>query len=169
MGLIEREYCMNYDLASRKRRFFSAWIDGMISVSLIKLIVLLFGISYQEYINKDTFESGSIALATILITILIFILYVFFPTYVWKGQTIGKYLLKIKVIKDSNESVNLKTMSLRSIFDLLSQINIPFFSATVGIIFLIDPFFIFSKNKKTLHDIIAKTKVIDLKKVSVEE
>ena len=43
------------------------------------------------------------------------IYYVFIPTYLFKGQTLGKKICKIKIIKENNESINLKDMMLREL------------------------------------------------------
>ncbi|WP_142339181.1 hypothetical protein [Bacillus sp. AFS055030] len=54
-------------------------------------------------------------------------------------------------------------MIIREIFFLLGYIKIPYFSLIVGfVVALVDPFFIFSADRRTLHDIIANTKVIDI-------
>ena len=82
------------------------------------------------------------------------------PTYFWNEQIIGKKLLGIRVVKDSEDDVDIKTMTMRSIFFLVSGINLPLIAEGMGVIYFIDSFMIFRKDKKTMHDVIAKTKVV---------
>ncbi|AOA59894.1 RDD family protein [Acinetobacter larvae] len=72
------------------------------------------------------------------------------------GQSIGKKALKIKIVDaQSGGPVNLtRIFLLRSVvFMILSYILTPF-------VFIIDSLFIFTEKKQTLHDKLAKTKVI---------
>ena len=72
------------------------------------------------------------------------------------GQSIGKRLAKIKIVDaNTNEKVSLmRAFSLRSILFILPTLYLfPFFS-------IIDWAFSFNKNRQTLHDKLAKTKVI---------
>ncbi|MEG1696568.1 MAG: RDD family protein [Acinetobacter sp.] len=73
------------------------------------------------------------------------------------GQSIGKKITKIKIIDaETNASVNtIRAFWLRSIlFIILNLLFMPFIT-------LIDyTFFAFNKNRQTLHDKLAKTKVV---------
>ncbi|WP_088069114.1 RDD family protein [Gottfriedia luciferensis] len=151
---------MDYELASRTRRFFAAWIDGILSLLFSKLGLLILGLENKEFLNLYMYSSKQLFLYSIWSIVFIFLLYVIVPTYIWSGQTIGKRLLSIMVVKDSEDLVDLKTMTLRSVFDLGSQVNLPIFIDAMGILILVDLFFIFRKDRKTLHDRIAKTKVV---------
>lgn len=151
---------MDFELSSRKRRFFASWIDGMASIGLSKIGLLLFGLSNNEFLNNYMFDSFSLLVYTIFLIISIIVLDIVIPTYLWNGQTIGKKILGIKVVTDTGEDVDVKTMTIRSIFLLVSGINLPLIADGMIVIYLIDSFMIFRRDKKTLHDVIAKTKVV---------
>jgi len=151
---------MDFELSSRKRRFFASWIDGMASIALSKIGLLLFGLTNEEFLKSYMFDSFSLFLYTIFLIVSIIVLDIVIPTYFWNGQTIGKKLLRIRVVTDEGEAVDIKTMTMRSIFLLVSGINLPVIPEGMMVIYLVDSFMIFRKDKKTLHDQIAKTKVV---------
>lgn len=96
-----------------------------------------------------------------------------------KGQTIGKKLLKIKVLNNDDSEVKLKGILLRSLFlyNTLSlsltflaikYLNEHIYSNIYTILTVLETLFmittlmfiIYRKDKRGLHDIIAKTKVV---------
>ncbi|WP_088041791.1 RDD family protein [Bacillus sp. EAC] len=149
------------DLASRSSRFLAVLIDFIILVVLFVVIVIITSIakstSFTGVLEKDS------SLSFLLSSFIVGIIYnIIIPSFVWNGQTIGKRWVKIAVVTQDGEKVNWKTMTVRSIFTLLGQIKIPVLSSIIGIIAFIDPFFIFNEKRRTLHDMLAKTKVIDV-------
>ena len=144
-------------LASRSSRLLAVLIDAFITFLFFILMAFLTGISTSEFIN-NTFNVKFFLIS--ILSILIF--NVIIPTFVWKGQTLGKRWIKIAVVKDTNEEVDLITMLLRSVFLFFGQITLPIISKIINLIAFIDPLLIFRQNKKTIHDLIAKTKVIDV-------
>jgi len=149
-------------LASRSSRLLAILVDGFITFLFIFAFSIITGMTKSStFFNPtrvDKFEIGSSLLS--IISVIIF--YILIPTFVWKGQTFGKRWLKIAIVKNDDQEVNLKTMFIREIFFLLGYIKIPYFSLVIGFVALVDPFFIFSADRRTLHDLIAKTKVIDV-------
>lgn len=78
------------------------------------------------------------------------------------GQSIGKYIAKIQIVDAENdEAVGLtRVFLLRSVaFIILNLLFMPFIT-------ILDFAFIFSEKKQTLHDRIAKTKVINRIKIT---
>ena len=73
------------------------------------------------------------------------------------GQTIGKRMLGIKVVR-----TNGSTASLARILLLRNVVNgLPMLLPTLGLLYqLVDPLFIFQPSRKCLHDLIADTIVI---------
>ncbi|MEH7453539.1 RDD family protein [Gottfriedia acidiceleris] len=149
-------------LASRSSRLLAILVDGFISFLFIFAIAIITGMTkFSTFFNPtrvDKFDIGSSLLS--IISVIIF--YILIPTFVWKGQTLGKRWLKIAIVKNDDREVDLKTMIIREIFFLLGYLKIPYFSLVVGFVAFVDPFFIFSSERRTLHDLIAKTKVIDV-------
>lgn len=74
------------------------------------------------------------------------------------GQTLGKRVQRIQIVKLDDTNVELWRIFLRDLFKLALSIG------TFGI-YLIIAFFVMSdKTSRTVHDYIFKTKVIDLEK-----
>ncbi|PEJ53815.1 hypothetical protein CN692_21135 [Bacillus sp. AFS002410] len=151
---------MDFELASRTRRLFAAWIDGIFYLLFSKLGLLVIGIESKDILHLYLYSSKQLFLYSIWLLLCIFLFYVLVPTYIWSGQTIGKRLLSIMVVKATEDLVDLKTMSLRTIFAFGCQLNLPILLQVLGIMYLVDLLFIFRKDQKTLHDLIAKTKVV---------
>lgn len=152
----------NTILASRSSRFLAFLVDIFISFLFTVIISFSTGIA-----NPSSFYNPSAVdhfhFSDFLVSIIcIIIFYILIPTYIWKGQTLGKRWLSIAVVTEDDQEVNLMTMILRSIFSLLGGLKVPVLSIIIGFIAFIDPFFIFNAKRKTLHDLIANTKVIDV-------
>lgn len=68
-------------------------------------------------LSAMSFKSGM--LAGILAILASSTYYLLIPTFLYKGQTLGKKLLGIKVIRMNNEDINLKTMFRREIIGIM--------------------------------------------------
>ncbi len=141
-------------------------------------------ITEQEYFEKSnelTYDMQKSNVKVSIVMIITTIAYFVVFQYLNKGQTLGKKLLKLK-IKENEKEPSLKAMIIRTIF--VNNI----FSTTVGVILLyaltknnytkvynittsVETIFIlvsvmfilYRKDKRGLHDIIAKTEVIEEK------
>jgi len=156
---------MNY-LASRTSRFFANLLDGIIVAVIFGIICYIYFQSTKESINFSSYSNPyDIPLTKLYVfslfvnLILIFIFYTLIPTYVWKGQTIMKKLLGIAVVKEDDSEVDLSTLLLRNVLSFLNVLPIPYI---IQLLVLVDALFIFTQDKRTLHDLIAKTKVIEV-------
>lgn len=118
------------------------------------------------------------ALPNTINTVLIIVYFIVFQ-YLNKGQTIGKKLLKIKIVNEDKKEISLKQMLIRGImiYSILSSlINIILFFnvsrkvymtsyLSIGaieslILFLSAIFILYRNDKKALHDIVSKSIVI---------
>ena len=118
------------------------------------------------------------ALPNTINTVLIIVYFIVFQ-YLNKGQTIGKKLLKIKIVNEDKKEISPKQMLIRGImiYSILSSlINIILFFnisrkiymtsyLTIGgietlILFLSAIFILYRNDKKALHDIVSKSIVI---------
>ncbi|MEH6936935.1 RDD family protein [Bacillus sp. JJ664] len=144
-------------LASRSSRLLAVLVDAFITFLFFILMSFLTGISTSDFMDS-TFNVKFFMIS--ILSILIF--NVIIPTFVWKGQTLGKRWIKIAVVKDTDEEVDLITILVRSVFLFFGQISLPIISYVFNVIAFIDPLLIFRGNRKTIHDMIAKTKVIDV-------
>ena len=150
------------ELASRWVRLF-AYIIDMIIIQLIAFLFtyLLYGKSYigalyfqMEENGIDTYSELNIFLLGFLGVVLFVILNI--KLLFSRGQTIGKYILKIKIVNEYYELPNKTTLVIRYLVYFISII--PFIG---GIFSLIDSIFIFfNKQKQCLHDLAAKTYVV---------
>ncbi|ENU80220.1 hypothetical protein F975_01975 [Acinetobacter sp. ANC 3789] len=78
------------------------------------------------------------------------------------GQSIGKYIAKIQIVDAEND----ETVGLTRVFLLRSMVFIILNLLFMPFITILDFAFIFSEKKQTLHDRIAKTKVINRIKIT---
>ena len=135
---------------------------------------------YIEEYNNLLYESQKNNVIANSCQVILFIAYFAVFQTLNKGQTIGKKLLKIRVVdNETNNPVNMKQIILRSLFiyNVISMILsillvyiIPKNNYFVGVslITIIESIFIiittimvvYRKDKRGLHDIIGKTKVI---------
>ncbi|MBC7752581.1 MAG: RDD family protein [Candidatus Saccharibacteria bacterium] len=82
-----------------------------------------------------------------------------------RGQTVGKILLKIKIVDEvsGEKSTFLRSVILRSVFVKYIGYNI------VGsLLFFVDLIFLFTKKNRTLHDRLAKTLVVNTNVVELK-
>ena len=140
------------ELASRWVRLF-AYIIDMIIIQLIAFLFtyLLYGKSYigalyfqMEENGIDTYSELNIFLLGFLGVVLFVILNI--KLLFSRGQTIGKYILKIKIVNEYYELPNKTTLVIRYLVYFISII--PFIG---GIFSLIDSIFIFFNKQKTMY------------------
>lgn len=128
--------------------------------------------SVQYLISKETFLQN-------LFSLILMIGYFIILPYYYNGQTIGKKMMKIKIVKEEDK-LTINDLALRSL--LANGIAMTFIE--LALIFLIKdtPYFItisilsfiqfllvitsvfmilYRKDKKALHDIVCKTLVVD--------
>lgn len=140
-------------------------------------------ITVEEYSDKVTELNYDLQKSSIVSNILDIVLYIgYFIVfgYLNKGQTLGKKLCKIRVVNNDGDRPSIWSMIVRSIFIygiftlLFSVIFVNILSKEifsysyivvtyVESIFMIVAFFmvLYKKDGKGLHDVMAKTKVIE--------
>lgn len=139
-------------------------------------------ISIEEYSNLIydlAYDYDSAMVGHNIISIVIYILYFIVFQFYSNGQTIGKKIMGIKIVKD-DATLTINDLVLRNIFvngifhnmiiiffvlifsrKIYSSINMPLTIAQSLFIITTVIFILF--NKKGLHDIIARTKVVNKK------
>lgn len=134
----------------------------------------------MKSIIYDVNDFGSLYFSIEVIVMLLY--YVIFQ-YFNKGQTIGKKLLKIRVVSKDDSELSLGNLLLRSIilygiiFTILNMIMIQITSINVfyniytvlgllNILITYGTYFmvLFRKDERGIHDIIASSKVVEVKK-----
>lgn len=109
-----------YDIVKlRARRFLAMLIDWYIT-NMIAAIPVTFYLRGDDYIRKNSFDLEKYGFETGLIlglfVIIIGIIYYFIiPTYIFNGQTLGKKICKLRVVKTDGKPVKGKDMFIREI------------------------------------------------------
>ncbi|MBT9252780.1 MAG: RDD family protein [Brockia lithotrophica] len=146
------------------QRFF-AWLLDRIIVFFIQILIvfLFFGtsilsatVSDPESFGFQAFFSG-FGLLTLLLLSLAWFLYRYFTEIQMNGQTLGKRLLGIRVVKENGLPATSRDILIRElVFVLFGMIPyISFFILLANAILVA-----FVGKKQALHDIIAKTMVV---------
>lgn len=140
-------YKLSANKATRKQRFFAHCIDTL----LLLLIAIPMWITLLVYKTFIGYPFICISLLIVTISQSYFLIV--------NGQTIGKKIVKIKIVKSSTK-INggfIINILLRSIVGtILLGVAIPY-----PIYFFIDSLFIFREDRRCIHDLIAGTDVID--------
>lgn len=127
-----------------KKRFFAALID-------VVLVVILYMATYT------TLNEAGFHYAKLLAIMNCYIVTIAFPVFIWTGQTIGKRLLKIRVVSllkgpDSKVLLFVRELCKCILFTGINVITIILF---VG-------FPLVNPKGQAIHDLLTQTKVIDL-------
>jgi uncharacterized RDD family membrane protein YckC len=144
-----------FEQAERGTRFGAAIVDGLIGILVFVPVIFSMGVTELATANLGAallsgagFLSLIMAIAASVYTI---------HLVIRNGQTIGKKLLGIKVVRSDGSRASLgRIFWLRNVVNALPGV-IPF----VGNIYvLVDHLFIFGEKRQCLHDKIADTIVI---------
>jgi uncharacterized RDD family membrane protein YckC len=106
---------------------------------------------------------GSFLLDCALLVVTLFVGWVIWNLYTWKtGQTPAKRILK-QVVVDANtgEVFSWSRMALRE-FAVKGAAGNILGGATNGISFVVDSLFVFREDRRTVHDLVVGSKVIQL-------
>lgn len=140
-------------------RFAAAWVDGILQVALMLAIGAAFAFSLGAFgrlggvgdILGLLGSQGPVGLAILTAQALVMMLYsVVFVG--WRGQTPGKILLRLKIIRVDGGEVDYVAAFIRWIGYWISTVTL-----YIGFIMAA-----FTTNKRALHDMIAGTRVIRL-------
>ncbi|MCD7839810.1 MAG: RDD family protein [Erysipelotrichaceae bacterium] len=162
------------------------WYLGSV-ISSIPLILLYMSLHDDAtYIPQllSIFESPYDIIAGVLSFSTAILYYVGIPIFVWPGQTLGKKLLGLKIVSDDYEVASAKQIIIRELLmilivegsiysnsNMLHQLitvitgyNFSSFYSYVGVVISLFSaiLVIILKSKKSLHDIVAKTIVINI-------
>ncbi|MEP7156322.1 MAG: RDD family protein [Betaproteobacteria bacterium] len=141
------------ELAGRGVRFLAALIDGLLLGFLNFGVAMLFGYNMFSPSAPPTFAT------TLLLMLSGVALYMLLNGYLLQknGQTIGKKLLSIKIVRNDGSQATLGRIVLFRLLPVWVVSAIPILGAVLS---LVDALFIFRENHKCIHDNIADTMVI---------
>lgn len=146
---------LEFELAGIGNRFLAFLIDNLIIFLFIFIIYLIMGIIYLIFSDTILESIGEFFLALILFGVFFltfngfFILFEFF----WNGQTPGKRLLNIRVIRENGQPVGFIEVFIRNIFRIVD--------------YMVGPYFVlFSKKEKRIGDYLTRTIIVKEKELS---
>ena len=177
----EEEYNKLIENETYKKIIISKYEDNKISAGEYKKIVEKINSEFDLVAKDYTYILGKEGVSNSIITLVCTLLYFGVIQYFLKGQTIGKKLLKLKVVSASDKKINILNYLLRSLIVndvLLNGIGIIFLLTTskniytsasntisllISIIEAIIIFLVMTReDERGLHDLLFNTKVISL-------
>ena len=152
--LEQPEASSDQELASRWSRFFAMLLDSFLIMLFLMPAVYFLGIWQILIAEESTLTIDLLLSLSGILTYLILNGYLLAT----EGQTLGKKLLGIRIVDSESGQILTftKVFGLRYMPVFICS-QIPALGQIIG---LIDALLIFRKDKRCLHDMIAKTKVI---------
>lgn len=145
---------INFDAASIGDRILGCLLDTLIKFAYGITVILILE-NFKLYDVITSLDQWS-AIAIFSLLALPVMLYSLIFESLWEGQTIGKKIMKIKVIKLDGYQASFGDYLMRWLFRLI-DVSISY--GVIGVIFIVS-----NKNNQRLGDIAAGTAVISLKK-----
>lgn len=162
--------------------------DNKITQGEFKKIANKINEEAKELTNEYNYKLGKIAISDTIITLVCTLLYFGIIQYFLKGQTIGKKILKLKVVSASSKKINILNYILRSLIVnnvLLNIVGVIFLATSskkvylqadnilgtvVSVIEAIIIFLVLTRDDmRGLHDLLFNTKVISLEQPKTNE
>lgn len=149
-------------LAKVRHRVVATILDNLIIFGCVSICLFNTWIEFIYALVNDAMISTvmvfSFVKAGMFYALFLLFYYMVIPIFL-KGQTIGKWFFKIKVVSDENKDVDYKILFFREAICriLVRSLSMGMSSVVSFVIMLI------RDDKKSLADVFAKTKVIDIK------
>lgn len=143
---------LHYVLANVGNRFLAAAIDHLIQVAFI-LLVLLIAASLQGWNLFTGMSDWAAALAVLAVFVIIWGYFVAFET-VWSGQTPGKRIMRLRVVREDGRPIRFFEAFVRNLLRLAVDMQ-PGLSYAIGVVCVI-----FSPRSKRVGDYVAGTVVM---------
>jgi uncharacterized RDD family membrane protein YckC len=146
---------LHFALASIGNRFLACALDHTIQV----LAIILMGIAFTLLANYSSLGEQLSAMPKWVTAILIVIVFLIFSAYfaffewIWNGQTPGKRLLKLRVIREDGRPVTFWEAAVRNLLRTFDMMPAPFYSIGLISVFL-------SMSDQRVGDMVAGTVVI---------
>ena len=142
---------INEELATRWQRFWASIIDSL-TIAIITLPIMYF----TGLLTMTGEQPGFLDTLWVMLVGIAFFAAINYTSLMNDGQTIGKKILKIRIVDLDEEVPEAKSLLIRyAVFFGLGQIPV-----AGPIANLINIIFIFGKEKRCGHDYLAETKVI---------
>jgi uncharacterized RDD family membrane protein YckC len=148
-----------YPLASPWRRLGAAIVDGLIVGAISMPLMWLSGYftrATQMALEGRSWTPEALLWAVVGIAIMVGINW----NHLAKGQTIGKGLLQLRIVRKDGSPADRNHIILKRLLPVQIAAQVPVIG---GLAVLVDCLCIFRGQRNTLHDDIADTKVVDLR------
>jgi uncharacterized RDD family membrane protein YckC len=139
-------------LASRSQRFFAIFLDTVFQVLALSLVSVLTPYNPFKTAGSDMWSADPAGAITGVLTFLLLNGYLLAT----RGQTLGKALLKIRIVRPSGEPASGARLALRYGVGFATGLM----AVALWIYSLVDCLMIFRKSRRCLHDEIADTIVV---------
>lgn len=175
-------------LTSRFLSYLIDWYVGGLCTSIPISIISQKLTNTMLNQNIIEFKEPYGIIAGVLAILFAIFYFVIVPTYIYKGQTLGKRICKIKIVQKSNKDITLKNILLRqvlgimiiegtlisasaiwhSVLTIITKINFvsPLMYAGFVLTALSIILMLFKGENRAMHDYLAGTKVIVSKNIS---
>jgi uncharacterized RDD family membrane protein YckC len=143
---------LHYVLANVGNRFLAAAIDHVIQAAAIVAIVLIAGLITDWRLFADI-GTWTAALTVLVVFAIYWGYFVVFET-LWNGQTPGKRIMRLRVVREDGRPVRFFEVFVRNLLRLALDFQ-PFGSYAIGVVSII-----FSARSKRVGDFVAGTVVV---------
>jgi uncharacterized RDD family membrane protein YckC len=154
----------HYELAGLGSRFLAVFVDSIVQVILVFGVLLTVGTAASRmpslHLGEKNFASFVLAGIILAVFFVYYGYFVLFERY-WNGQTPGKRLLGIRVVRDGGYPVELMDSVIRNLIRVLEFV--------LGFYFLSAISMLLSSENKRLGDYVAGTIVVRDKTMEVND
>jgi uncharacterized RDD family membrane protein YckC len=146
---------LHFALASIGNRFLACALDHALQLLAILLMVIAFSVlaSISTFGEELSNAPKWVHAVLIIIVFLIFSSYFAFFEWIWNGQTPGKRLLKLRVIREDGRPITFWEAAVRNLLPTFDMMPAPFYSIGLISVFL-------SLSDQRVGDMVAGTVVI---------
>ena len=143
---------LHYVLANVGNRFLAAAIDHLIQAGLGFVVLVLAG----AFSSRGLFSSMGVWAAAITVLVIFAIYWGYFVIFetLWNGQTPGKRIMRLRVVREDGRPVRFFEVFTRNLLRLTLDFQ-PFPTYAIGVISII-----FSARSKRVGDFVAGTVVV---------
>src|SRR3989441_3513587 len=143
---------LHYVLANVGNRFLAAGIDHLIQTVAVIMILIVAG-AVNNWRLFDSMNVWTAALAVLVVFAIYWGYFVAFET-LWSGQTPGKRIMRLRVVREDGRPVRFFEVFVRNLLRLAIDFQ-PLPSYAVGVVSII-----FSARSKRVGDFVAGTVVV---------
>lgn len=146
---------LHFALASIGNRFLACAIDHTLQVLTIIVMLIAFTLiaNYSSFGDRLSNLPKWVQAVLVVIVFLIFSSYFAFFEWIWNGQTPGKRLLKLRVIREDGRPVTFWEAAVRNLLRTFDMMPAPFYSIGLISVFV-------SSSDQRIGDMIAGTVVV---------